>query len=159
MKHAASIFFFSVLLILGGCGGGSSDSGSGSDGGTVPQSLVGTYSGTFQGSGTNANGSFTCSGAFQMTISQSGSNLVVRLRLDPVVVTPCDNAFDFTGGGTYNPTTGAVSITSSVGNTTISINGEASESNGKIMISGSWSTTETNSNDVIAAGTWTATTQ
>ena len=159
MKHVASIFLFSIFLALNGCGGGSSDSGGGSDNGTAPESLIGTYNGTFNGSGTNANGPFTCSGTFQMSISQSGSNLVVRLNIDPVVITPCDNAFDFTGTGTYNPNTGVVGMSTTSGNTTISVNGTATEKDGKITISGVWSTIETNSSDVIASGTWTATKQ
>lgn len=158
MKHATSFLLFFIFLSLSACGGGSSDSGGGGDT-TTPESLVGTYTGTFNGRGTNANGPFTCSGKFQMTISQSGSNLVVRLNVDPIVITPCNNVFNFSGSGNYNSSTGAVSMTGKSGNTTISINGTASEKNEQVTMSGSWSQIETNSSDVIASGTWTATKQ
>ena len=156
MKHATSIFILSLLLIVSGCGGGSSDSGGSSDGGTIPKSLVGTYTGTFDGRGTNANGPFTCSGSFQMTISQSGGNLVVRVNVDPIVVTPCDGAFNVTATGTYNPTNGVVSFGNTSGSTTVSVSGNATEKEGQITLSGAWSITETSSSTVIASGTWMA---
>ena len=91
-----------------------------------------------------------------MTITQSGSNLAVNLVIDPIVVTPCDNAFNFSGGGTYNPNNGNISITVNKGGITISINGTATEQNGQITMSGQWSTSEISSNNVIASGNWSA---
>ena len=156
MKHAFSFVLVFFFLITAACGGGSSDSGSGSTEGTVPQNIVGTYSGTFEGRGTNANGAFTCNGTFSMTISQSGGNLVVNLTVDTIVITPCNDAFNFSGSGSYNQTTGNISITVEQGGTTISLSGTATERDGQITMSGQWSTSETSSNNVIASGNWTA---
>ena len=156
MKYAFSLFLVSFYLVFAGCGGGSSDSGGGSGEGTVPQDIAGTYSGTFQGSGTTANGTFTCNGTFDMTITQSGGNLAVSVIINPVVITQCDNAFNFSGGGSYNQTTGNISITAVQGGTNISINGTVTERDGQITASGQWSTTEVSSNKVIASGNWSA---
>ena len=157
MKHVFSFVLVSFFLIFTGCGGGSSDSGSGSSKGTVPQNIVGTYSGAWEGSGTNANGPFTCAGTFLMSISQSGGTLVARLNITSEGVTPCDEGFNFTGGGNYNQTTGNISITAEQGGTTISINGTVTERDGQITMSGQWSTSEISSNNVIASGNWSAT--
>ena len=155
MKQAVSIVL--VFLIVTACGGGSSESGTGPGEGTVPDSVVGTYSGTFEGSGTNANGPFTCAGTFLMTISQSGGALVARLSITSPGISPCDEGFSFSGSGNYNSTTGNITISGEQGGTTISLVGTATEQDGQVTMSGRWSTIETASANVIASGTWTAT--
>lgn len=162
MKYILSTFLLSLVLMLTACGGGSSSSDGGGDsmdGDTFPESISGTYSGTWEGSGTSASGVFTCQGTFTLTISQSGSTIVVTYN----VVTSggsgtgqCTEAFDFSGNGTYNASTGALGILSVEGAITASLSGTASEQTGKITLSGIWSTTETASAAVIASGTWTA---
>ena len=71
----------------------------------------------------------------------------------------CTDAFSFSGSGTYNANDGALAILSVIGNVTAAVNGTASEQDGKITLSGTWSTTDTNSAGVIASGTWTAESQ
>ena len=158
---------FYVLMILSlavtGCGGGSSSTGSGSstDTGTsspsvaAPEVVSGSYSGSWEGSGTNAAGTFVCSGQFGMVLSQSGTDLDVTLSL-LTGTGECNDFFEVSGFGTYLSSTGELTFSASVGENTISVVGTATEQNGTITFAGRWSATNSASNIVVASGTWTA---
>ena len=162
VKYVFSTFLLSLSLMLTACGGGSSSSDGGGDPvdpTTIPAVISGSYSGTWEGSGTNASGTFTCEGTFTLNVSQSGSTIVVTYS----VVTSggsgtgqCTEAFNFTGNGTYNASNGALGILSVQDTITAALSGTASEQAGKITLSGTWSTTESASANVVASGTWTA---
>lgn len=165
MKTAISTLLVSMVLLLAACGGGSSSSDGGTalppepEDATVPQDISGSYSGTFEGSGTNASGVYTCSGTFDLDITQSGSTITVVFSVTSSTgsgTARCTEPFSFSGNGTYNSTNGAIAILSTTSQITAAINGEASELAGKITMIGNWSTTETNSASVIASGTWSA---
>lgn len=161
MKYVFSTFLVSLFLLLVACGGGSSSSDGGGDtmDGANPQDISGTYSGTWTGSGTDESGTFTCGGTFTLNVSQSGSTIVVTFDVVTTSGTgigQCTEAFNFTGNGTYGASTGELHITSTQDGITASVNGFSGEPDGKITLSGTWSTTDTASSDVIASGTWTA---
>ena len=162
VKHIFSTFLLSLFLILTACGGGSSSSDGGGDsmdGTTIPPIIAGSYTGTWEGSGTNASGVFTCEGTFTLNISQSGSTIVVTFSVvasGASGAAQCTEAFNFTGNGTYNASNGALAILSVQDSITAALSGTASEQAGKITLSGTWSTTETASANVVASGTWTA---
>lgn len=165
MKTAFSTFLVTMYLLLAACGGGSSSSDGGGDsteGATIPQNISGSYSGTWEGSGVGVAGVFTCEGTFNLNISQSGSTITVAFSVvssSGSGTGQCVQAFSFSGNGTYNATTGEVAILAVNGGITVSVNGVASEQGGIITLSGAWSTTATNSANVIASGTWTAVSQ
>lgn len=162
VKTAFSTILISLFFVLAGCGGGSSSSDGGGEPppeATVPQTISGSYSGTWEGSGTNASGVFTCEGEFNLNISQSGSTIAVAFSVissSGSGTGQCTEAFSFTGNGIYNAGNGDLAILSIAADITAALNGGASEQGGKITINGTWSTTDTNSADVIASGTWTA---
>ena len=165
MKTAFSTLLVSMFLFLTACGGGSSSS----DGGgapppeaTVPQDISGGYSGTWEGSGRDVSGVYTCEGTFDLEITQSGSTITVSFSVTSSAGSGnarCTEPFSFSGGGTYNSTNGTLAILSVIGEITVALSGSASELGGKITLGGTWSTTETNSAAVIASGTWAAESQ
>ena len=165
MKTAFSTLLVSTFLLLAACGGGSSSSNGGGEPpqeATIPQNISGSYSGSWEGSGRDVSGVYTCEGTFNLNITQSGSTITVSFSVTSSSGTGaarCKEPFSFSGGGTYNSTNGALAILSVIGDVTAAINGTASELGGKITLRGTWSTTETNSAAVIAGGTWTAESQ
>ncbi len=145
-------------LAIAGCGGGGSSTGSGGSSdasGTTPENIAGSYSGAWQGNGTNASGPFICAGEFSMMISQSGSVVTATLAL----VTgsgECNDFFNSPGSGSYLASNGEMTITLIVGDDTVTIIGTAMEQDGNITFTGRWSSIVTASGNVVASGTWTA---
>lgn len=156
MKTALVLFF--VFLGLTGCGGGDSSDGAGGgepDPGAPPADIAGNYKGTWNGSGTDANGRFTCSGSFTMSITQSGSSLVIKMSVLNGTG-ECDEAFEFSGGGTYNATTGEISMSLESTPNTADITGTVVQTDLVITMSGQWSITDSASASVLSSGTWKA---
>lgn len=159
MKFGFNTLLWLVTLLLVACGGG--DSGSGGGGATtIPANIAGNYTGNWSGSGTNAAGTFTCEGTFNLSISQAGTTLVVTFNLQSTGGTAageCTDAFSFSGGGTYNASSGELNIESEQGSESAFLNGTASEAMATITINGTWSVLDTASGDVVSSGTWNAT--
>ncbi len=159
MKRAlVQVFLVAFVFAVVGCGGGETSDGAGGSSGATnanPDSIAGTYSGTWEGRGTSATGTFVCSGEFVMVISQSGAQVVVALTL----VTgsgECDDFFAFSGSGSYVSSTGEISVSAPIGDNTVNLVGTATGQTGQVTINGRWSTIVTNSANVVASGTWTA---
>ena len=94
-----------------------------------------------------------------LEISQSGTTITATFAVTSTGgsgTARCTEAFSVSSDGTYTSNNGALSILTVIGEITASVTGTASEQNGKITLSGNWSTTNTNSAAVIASGTWTA---
>jgi hypothetical protein len=162
VKTLFSTVTVTVVLLISACGGGSSSSDGGGDPppeASIPQSIAGSYQGTWEGSGRDVSGVYTCEGTFNLTVTQSGSTVTVAFSVvssSGSGTARCTEAFSFSGDGVYNANTGEVSILSTIGNVTAALSGTASELGGTISMSGNWSTTDAKSAGVIASGTWTA---
>lgn len=156
MKRVLSTVLATLFLVVTGCGGsGDTSDGGGAEEPVNPQNIAGTYSGTWEGSGTDENGVFTCSGEFVVTITQGG--IVITANFNLVTgMGPCNDFFDAPGNGTYDASTGEVRLELVAGANTVDIVGTATLQGSGITLSGQWSTINTVSNAVVASGTWVA---
>lgn len=144
-----------LLLTVTGCGGGDSSDGADSDT-TFPADISGTYSLQWSGGGTGATGAFTCSGTATLTLVQAGTVLSATLVLQSDTG-DCEDWFDWSGGGSYASSTGAINMGTEIGDNTVILTGAASQAaDGTITLSGQWTVINTASADVVASGSWSA---